>query len=232
MLLVINRIVDEYMVAADTVYEFDTEEKLDAWLSRFEQVVEPGSFAMTVVEKSEPVELPSYDDPDSTWERPDHVRLVKRILNSKVKCWHCNSTDITIENNGWVCVGCNQYGPWKDIMEDLPHNSDEGCFRNLPYRDFDLPNAEAAWHFARPYVCVVHGPTGKGYYLDRRYQLIGSVNRIVTPPRDGGSVDPDLPRTLTRCLPYETIDTQAASLFTPNWAVVLPCKEFTSFWLY
>jgi hypothetical protein len=233
MLLVISRYADPNLDDSTVVavYEFETQEKLDAWLSRFEQVVEP-TFKFDMLETSELVELPSYDDPASEWERPDYVRLVKRLLDSRVLCWHCNSERITVVSDGWICMNCGQSGAPKSPNDELPIDFQQGCVRNLPYRDFKLTNAQKAWDFARPYVCVVHRPTGKGYYLDRGYSLIGSVNNIVTPPRDGGSVDSDLPYTLTRCLPHKTIDDMAASFSTPEWAVKLPSKEFTSFWLY
>jgi len=89
--------------------------------------------------------------------------------------------------------------------------------------------ADYIWHFLRPYVCVIHEPTGHGYYLDRKYQLIISVRDITRP----GSKEPDIPTELLRVVSHETaLKHQAASFTTPDWASKLPLTEFTTYWLY
>lgn len=220
MLLVLTRNSD-----IDSIFEFDTEVELNTWLEKFQQATEPNIFKFTIIDNSEPKELPSYDDPDSVWERIDHIRLVKRILNSKILCHHCNDYRLTILADGWVCSSCGQHGENTEAAYDLR----QAQIDNRPFRDFELKNADAAWSFMFPYVCVVHRPTGKGYYLNRGYCLIGTVNNIVVP----GSANPDLPYTLTRCVQNETsFAHQAACFSTPHWATVLPVSEFISYWLY
>jgi hypothetical protein len=88
-------------------------------------------------------------------------------------------------------------------------------------------NAQYQWHFARPYVCAIHEPTNRGYYLDRSYVWICNVDNILRPGVDEG------PRTLVRVLSHETeFNHQAASFTTPEWACKLPVSEFTTYWMY
>ena len=90
-------------------------------------------------------------------------------------------------------------------------------------------DAQALWNFVRPYVCVIHEPTGRGYYLDRNYCFVISVQDI---PRPGIRV-PKVSELLTRVVPHETEQRyQAASSSTPEWAENLPCDEFSTYWLY
>lgn len=231
MLLIVERCNPEIhplITQVDSVFEFESEEAAQAWVTKFQNVTQQGHFRFTFLDKSEPPKLPSYDDPTSVWERVDYVRLVQRILNSRILCWHCDSDKITVLSDGWLCENCSQHGRHpNEIMLDR----EAGMFNNCLYREFTLNNAQKAWDFARPYVCVWHRPTGKGYYLNRNYGLIATVKDIVIPVYDGGSTNPELPHTLTRCLPHETMEAQSGGAI-PDWAEGLPCTEFTSFWLY
>ena len=83
-------------------------------------------------------------------------------------------------------------------------------------------------HFTRPYVCVVHEPTGNGYYLDRSYRLLVSVASILRP---GSEVD-RYP-LLMRYIPHETDNGFRPGCFKePDWATSKQCAEFTTYWLY
>jgi hypothetical protein len=86
-----------------------------------------------------------------------------------------------------------------------------------------LLDSKKEYHFTHPYICVIHEPTKRGYYLDRGYGFICSVENIIRPCYY------NRPRTLTRFVEIET-EHQAAS-FT-EWAKKLPSNEFTSYWLY
>jgi len=217
----------------DSVFQFESEQALDSWLKRFQQVVEPSTFEFLIIPKTEPAaNLPSYDDPNSIWEMHDYCRNVERMLNAKVLCWHCNDERITILSDGWICNTCGQHGPPLRENEQPPATIDEGNLRNLPYYNLNgiFDNAEKIWEFSRPYVCVIHNPTGRGYYLNRKYSRIcNEVRNIVRP---GVEQHYAVPHTLSRCLPHETFDDQAASFDTPVWASEFPCNEFTSYWLY
>jgi len=95
--------------------------------------------------------------------------------------------------------------------------------------DTALSSAQADfyWHFLRPYVCVIHEPTGRGYYLDRNYDHIISVRNIIRPGSQEGHP------MLTRVIRHETEQChRAASHTTPEWAEQLPIIEFTTYWLY
>jgi hypothetical protein len=151
----------------DKVYEFPSKRELDSWLERFRQFSDQ---AYRILEKSETPKLPSYDDPNSTWEQADHSRLVARILNS----------------------------------------------------EFSGKNHEMTWHFAHPYVAVIH-ESGKGYYLNRAYHLIGSVNNIIVP---GSNNFP-----LTHCVEI-AFKHQPASLMVPEWTLNLSTSTFTTYWMY
>jgi hypothetical protein len=91
--------------------------------------------------------------------------------------------------------------------------------------------ASKDWHFSHPYVCVIHEPTKRGYYLDRNYQWICNVEHIIRP---GAANNEDyVPETLKRIVEHETeFNHQAASFTTPKWADELPPSEFTTYWLY
>jgi len=186
----------------DSVFQFESEQALDSWLKRFQQVVEPSTFEFLIIPKTEPAaNLPSYDDPNSIWEMHDYCRNVERMLNAKVLCWHCNDERITILSDGWICNTCGQHGPPLRENEQPPATIDEGNLRNLPY-----------------------------YNLNRKYSRIcNEVRNIVRP---GVEQHYAVPHTLSRCLPHETFDDQAASFDTPVWASEFPCNEFTSYWLY
>ena len=43
-------------------------------------------------------------------------------------CWHCDSDDVSLMPDGWLCHGCGQYGDLgtADCIE-------EGCRNNIPY---------------------------------------------------------------------------------------------------
>jgi hypothetical protein len=87
--------------------------------------------------------------------------------------------------------------------------------------------AEYVWSFTRPYVCVIHEPTGRGFYLDRNYRHVVSVDNI---PRPG---TPGLPETLKRCVEHETERHHLCASFTlPAWIEGLSSNEFTTYWLY
>jgi hypothetical protein len=87
-------------------------------------------------------------------------------------------------------------------------------------------NADRFWHFTRPYVCVIHEPTKRGYYLDRGYNLICSVENILRPGLEG-------PPLLTRHIPHETeFGHQAAATSMPIWAENYRVTDFTTYWLY
>ena len=101
----------------------------------------------------------------------------------------------------------------------------EYTLKNTP--NVSQVDADAVWHFLRPYVCVIHNESGRGYYLDRQYHLIVSVNHIPTP----GKPSPEIPNALTRVLHHETLHQQAGAN-SPEWAADLPSSEFTSYWLY
>jgi hypothetical protein len=89
--------------------------------------------------------------------------------------------------------------------------------------------ADYIWHFLRPYVCVIHEPTSRGYYLDRNYQHIISVKDIPVPIGKEAGIPAELQRVIT----HETErNHQASSFSTPNWASKLPTSEFTTYWLY
>lgn len=99
-------------------------------------------------------------------------------------------------------------------------------FENLDPSSLSQRDAEFAWHFCRPYVCVIHEPTGRGYYLDRNYGLVVEIEKI---PRPGWAPMP----MLNRCVKHETEPAHRASSFTtPEWAEALPTTEFTTYWLY
>lgn len=112
-------------------------------------------------------------------------------------------------------VSLNSYLRMRRAMELLAERTD------------DPADAEYAWHFLRPYVCTIHEPTGKGYYLNRNYQLILSVDSI---PRPGHSRF-EIPELLTRVISHET-QQQHRSSNAPEWAEALPVEEFTTYWLY
>lgn len=85
--------------------------------------------------------------------------------------------------------------------------------------------------FVQPYVCVIHEPTRRGYYLNRNYGFICSVANIIRPgcPRNEDYV----PQTLKRVIKHETVHShQAGSFTTPEWAKEYSWKEFTSYWLF
>lgn len=91
--------------------------------------------------------------------------------------------------------------------------------------------AETAWQFIHPYVCVIHESTGRGYYLDRKYNYICSVEHIIR-PGDPGNED-YVPHTLKRVLEHEaTKEHRAGNFQAPQWALGLPVTDFTSYWLY
>jgi len=86
------------------------------------------------------------------------------------------------------------------------------------------------WHFSHPYVCVIHEPTKRGYYLNRNYEFICNVEHIIRP---GGNNEDYVPWTLNRVVEHETQKQhRAASFTTPKWAEELPPTEFTTYWLY
>lgn len=88
--------------------------------------------------------------------------------------------------------------------------------------------ADYIWHFLRPYVCVIH-ESGRGYYLNREYGHIVSVQDIPNPCRN----EDGIPALLQRCVIHETArNHQAASFTTPDWANQLPVDQFTTYWLY
>jgi hypothetical protein len=102
-------------------------------------------------------------------------------------------------------------------------------FGNLDPEKLTAQQADYAWHFRRPYVCVIHEPTGRGYYLDRNYNHIVSVEDILRPGVSG----PNWAALLQRVITDETeYNHQAASFTTPDWAKSLPPSEFTTYWLY
>lgn len=105
------------------------------------------------------------------------------------------------------------------------YHGGEGVFTLPPLTQRE---ADYIWHFLRPYVCVIHESTGRGYYLNRNYEYIISVEDILRP----GVQDNSVPTLLTRVVEHETeLQHQATSFTTPEWAI-LPSSEFTSYWLY
>lgn len=95
--------------------------------------------------------------------------------------------------------------------------------------DLTQHEAEYIWHFLRPYVCVIHRATKRGYYLNRNYQLIVSVQDIPHPQGHEEGVPAMLQRVVTREIERKH---QAASFSTPEWASQLPVSQFDTFWLY
>lgn len=95
--------------------------------------------------------------------------------------------------------------------------------------EFGPEDAELVWRWTRPYVCVIHDSTGKGYYLDRSYNYICTVENMPRP----GVQNHELPNEITRVVPHETeLHHQAASFTTPDWAEGLNNDAFTTYWLY
>jgi len=94
----------------------------------------------------------------------------------------------------------------------------------------DQADAEFVWQYTRPYVCVIHEPTGKGYYLDRNYGYLVTIDNM---PRPGSTDNGEIPNELIRVVQHETEPNhRAASFTTPEWAERLPVDQFTTFWLY
>lgn len=90
-------------------------------------------------------------------------------------------------------------------------------------------DAEYAWQFLHPYVCVIHEPTGRGYYLDRSYQFILSVDSIPRP----GQPSHEIPVECTKIIAHETQTQHRPACFSePEWAGALPLSDFTTYWLY
>jgi hypothetical protein len=94
----------------------------------------------------------------------------------------------------------------------------------------DAAEADFYWHLCRPYVCVIHEPTGRGYYLDRSYRLLIDVESIIRPGDDSVKQRYAM---LTRVVAHETENGHRPGCSNePDWATSKPCAEFTTYWLY
>ena len=98
-------------------------------------------------------------------------------------------------------------------------------------KDWTGKQAQEVWDFTNPYVCCIHEPTKRGFYLCRNYRYICSVENIIRP---GDPMNEKyVPYNLKRLVIHETeYQHRVATFMTPQWAEELPPKEFTTYWLY
>jgi hypothetical protein len=102
------------------------------------------------------------------------------------------------------------------------------CYVRTGVAELTARHSDFVYQFTHPYVCVIHEPTKRGYYLNREYNLIIEVTDIPRP----GFIGRSRPM-LDRVVPHETEPEHRASSFTtPKWAEELPPSEFTTYWLY
>ena len=87
-----------------------------------------------------------------------------------------------------------------------------------------IGDAQYQWDFAHPYVCCIHEPTKRGFYLDRSYRFICNVENIIRPTGPEAA-----PRTLKR---ITEVAYNHCAVTAPDWAEALPPTQFTSYWLY
>ena len=88
------------------------------------------------------------------------------------------------------------------------------CFEIVRPTDSKIENEVG--HFLKPYVLIIHRPSGRGFYLDRDYRHIIDV---------ASCQEPKNPVIVTR-------QHLGACRNMPNWAMVEKLKEFDTFWLY
>jgi hypothetical protein len=133
-------------------------------------------------------------------------------------------------------------GPAADIKRSSILTLDEHRiayrgFGNLDPGKLSQHQADYAWNFRHPYVCVIHEPPvefsdtpKRGYYLDRNYRYLVSVWDILKPLHQCGETDF---APLQRALEHETQRQHRSGSFqAPDWAMQLPMEQFTSYWLY
>jgi len=84
----------------------------------------------------------------------------------------------------------------------------------------DTPTPDELQSFLRPYVLIIHQPSGRGFYLDRDYRHIIDIDRCQ---------EPENPVEVSR-------HHLCACSNMPCWAIAMSTlqqvNEFDTFWLY